>query len=92
MTDESTRAIRSNMSLSEQADQYWRCEINAFNFTGSIDWDIIGLTYRVSGYEYRFNEDKHYWGEYTTTASYVDGNPLVDWTRKIATRCVGRKP
>ncbi|HHU58258.1 MAG TPA: TonB-dependent receptor [Bacteroidales bacterium] len=86
MTDqEYEEYIRSNMSLSEQADQYWRLRNQrTFNFTGSIDWDIIkGLTYRVEGgYEYRFNEDKHYWGEYTTTASYVDGNPLVDWTKE----------
>src|SRR5690554_11122 len=86
MTDEEYEEyIRSNMSLSEQADQYWRLRNQrTFNFTGSIDWDIIkGLTYRVEGgYEYRFNEDKHYWGEYTTTASYVDGNPLVDWTKE----------
>lgn len=86
MTDEEyEQYLRSNMTLSEQAEQYWRLRNNrTFNFTGSVDWDIIkGLTYRAEGgYEYGFNENKQYWGEYTTNASYVDGNPLVDWTKE----------
>ncbi|GAO31190.1 SusC/RagA family TonB-linked outer membrane protein [Geofilum rubicundum] len=90
MTDEEyEQYLRSNMSLSEQAAQYWRLRNDrAFNFTGSVDWDIIpGLTYRVEGgFEYGFEEDKRYWGEYTTNASYVDGNPLVDWEKENKTK------
>lgn len=86
MTDEEyEQYIRSNLSLSEQADQYWRLRNQrTFNFTGSLDWDIVdNLTYRIEGgYEYGFYETKQYWGEYTTNASYVDGNPLVDWTKE----------
>lgn len=76
--------VRSNMSLTEQAAQYWRKRNNrTFNFTGSVDWKILSnLIYRVEGgFQYDFGEVKNYWGETTTTASYVDGNPLVDWTK-----------
>lgn len=76
--------IRSQMSLSEQAQQYWKRRTEqTFNFLGGIDWSILkGLTYRVEGgYEYGFYDVKNYWGQYTTNASYVDGLPLVDWTK-----------
>lgn len=86
MTEEEyEQYIRSNMTLAEQAEQYWRLRMDkTFNFTSSIDWEIVkNLKYRVEGgYEYRFNENRQYWGEYTTNASYVDGNPLVDWTKE----------
>ncbi len=81
--------LRANMSLSEQAQQYWkRRNDKTFNFLGSLDWTIIkGLVYRVEGgYQYGFGETKNYWGQYTTTASYVDGNPLVDWNKSNSTQ------
>lgn len=77
--------VRSNLSLSEQAAQYWqRRNERVFNFIGSLDWNIIDdLTYRIEGgYEYNFNETKKYWGENTNQASYVGGLPLVDWTKQ----------
>lgn len=75
--------IANNMSLSDRAKQYWkRRKEKSFNFLGSIDWTITkGLVLRgEGGYEYGFRDDQNYWGETTTTASYVDGKPLVDWT------------
>jgi len=81
--------IRSSMSLSEQAQQYWkRKNERTFNFLGSLDWKIIkGLTYRTEGgYEYGFKDEQNYWGQYTTNASYVDGKPLVDWTKSNSKR------
>lgn len=82
--DEYEQWLRSSMSLTEQAQQYWkRKNDRSFNFLGSLDWNITkGLTYRIeAGYLYGFSEVKNYWGKYTTTASYVDGNPLVDWNK-----------
>lgn len=80
---------RANMTLSEQAQQYWkRRNDRTFNFLGSLDWTILkGLVYRIEGgYEYGFRDDQNYWGANTTTASYVDGNPLVDWTKTNSSR------
>ncbi|HRG03668.1 MAG TPA: TonB-dependent receptor [Paludibacteraceae bacterium] len=82
--DEYEQWQRSNMSLTEQAQQYWkRRNDRTFNFIGGLDWKIIkSLVYRIEGgYEYGFGEVKNYWGENTTNASYVDGKPLVDWTK-----------
>ncbi|MDP4292090.1 MAG: SusC/RagA family TonB-linked outer membrane protein [Bacteroidota bacterium] len=85
MTDEELQQWnQAHMSLTQQAAQYWKkTATRTFNFTGSVDWKILpNLTYRVEGgYEFGFNEVKNYWGANTTTASYVDGNPLVDWTK-----------
>jgi len=88
-SDEYEQWVRDNMSLTEQSAQYWRrTNTRVFNFTGSLDWEIIkGLVYRVEGgYEYGFNEAKNYWGQYSSNASYVDGNPLVDWTKTNTNR------
>ncbi len=76
--------VRANLTLSEQAAQYWRRQYRkTFNFTSSIDWEIIkGLKYRLEGgYQYGFNEVQNYWGEYTSQASYVNGEPLIDWRK-----------
>ncbi|MEG1586861.1 MAG: TonB-dependent receptor, partial [Bacteroidales bacterium] len=90
MTDEEWEEyLESQMTLAEQAAQYWKKRNNrTFNFTASLDWEIIkGLTYRLEGgYDYGFNETKNYWGEKTTNASYVDGKPLVDWTKQNTNR------
>lgn len=79
--DEYQQWLKSNVSLSEQAQWYWkRKNERTFNFTGSVDWDIFKwLSYRFeAGYEYGFNEQKNWWGQYTTNASYVGGLPLAD--------------
>lgn len=90
MTDEEFEEwLRSNMTLAEQAQQYWRRRNeNTFNFMAGMDWDIIkNLTYRVEGgYEYIFRDTKNYWGEYTSNASYEGGKPLVDWTKQQSNR------
>jgi TonB-linked outer membrane protein, SusC/RagA family len=90
MTEEEyTQWVQANLSLTEQAAQYWkRTNTRTYNFTGSLDWKIVNnLVYRVEGgYEYGFNELKNYWGEITTVASYVDGKPLVDWTKTNTNR------
>jgi TonB-dependent starch-binding outer membrane protein SusC len=88
-SEEYDQWVQSNLSLTQQAAQYWsRTNTRTFNFTGSVDWTIIkNLIYRIEGgYEYGFNEAKHYWGQYTQTASYVDGLPLVDWTKTNTNR------
>jgi len=82
--DEQNQWAQAHMSLAAQAAKYWKQTLTrTFNFTGSLDWKILpNLTYRIEGgYEFGFNESKNYWGANTTTASYVDGNPLVDWTK-----------
>lgn len=85
MTDEEYQDwLNSNVSLSEQSSWYWqRKNERTYNFTGSLDWDILkSLTYRIeAGYEYRFDERKNWWGEHTTNASYVGGLPLAEWTK-----------
>ncbi|HET7733357.1 MAG TPA: TonB-dependent receptor [Paludibacter sp.] len=90
MTDDEYESwVNSNMSLSEKAAQYWkRRNERTYNFLGSLDWKIIkGLTARTEGgFEYGFKDDQNYWGEKTTTASYVDGKPLVDWTKTSSKR------
>jgi TonB-linked SusC/RagA family outer membrane protein len=81
--------LRSSMSLTEQAQQYWkRRNQQTYNFNGSLDWKIFkGLTFRTEGgYEYGYRDDQSYWGQYTSNASYVDGKPLVDWTKTNSTR------
>jgi len=91
-SDEYDQWVRANMSLADQAAQYWkRNNTRVFNFTGSLDWTIINkLVYRVEGgFEYGFGDTKNYWGKYTSTASYVDGNPLVDWTKSNSYRARG---
>lgn len=83
--DEREQYIRSHLTLSEQADQYWRRQNKRrFYFGGGISWDIIKpLRFRSEfNYDYGFNEDKHYWGQYTSNASYVGGLPLADWTKE----------
>lgn len=83
LTDEEYEQwLRANMTLSQQAQQFWkRRNEKIFSFLGSVDWNILkGLVFRTEGgYEYGFRDDQNYWGEYTTNASFVDGKPLVDW-------------
>jgi TonB-dependent starch-binding outer membrane protein SusC len=85
MTDEEYQDyLENNLSLSEQAQRYWKRKNNrAFNFNSNLDWTITkGLTARVEGgYGYGFNEIKNWWGATTTEASYVGGLPLADWTK-----------
>ena len=83
--DEINEYRRANMSLAEQAAQYWRKRNNrAFNFNAALDWKtpLKGLTAHVEGgYAYGFNETKNWYGSTTTQASYVGGLPLADWTK-----------
>jgi TonB-linked SusC/RagA family outer membrane protein len=88
-TDEYDQWVAANMTLAQQAAQYWkRTNTRIFNFTGSLDWKILNnLTYRLEGgFEYGFGDTKDYWGQLTTTASYVGGLPLVDWTKSDSYR------
>ena len=77
---------RANMTLEEQASQYWRKRNNrSFDFNASLDWTtpLKGLKAHIEGgYGYKFNETKNWWGETTTNASYVGGLPLADWTKQ----------
>ncbi|MGQ1891381.1 SusC/RagA family TonB-linked outer membrane protein [Thermophagus sp. OGC60D27] len=85
--DEYEQWLRSNLTLSELADQYWKRKFRkSFYFSGSLSWNILeNLTYRIDGgYRYGFDETQNYWGEYTSNASYVGGEPLVDWTKSDA--------
>jgi len=82
--DEYTEWVKSNLSLSEQAAQYWKKKYRKkYSFTGGLTWNIVkGLTYRLNGgYTISFDETQKYWGEYTSNASYVGGEPLIDWTK-----------
>ena len=84
--DEINEWQRSNMSLAEQSEQYWRRRNNRkFTFNGSLDWTtpLKGLKAHLEGgYEYGFNETKNWWGETTTQASYVGGLPLAEWQKQ----------
>lgn len=83
--DEIVEWQRSNMSLAEQSEQYWRRRNNrGFVFNGSLDWTtpLKGLKAHLEGgYTYGFNEVKNWYGSTTTQASYVGGKPLADWTK-----------
>jgi TonB-linked SusC/RagA family outer membrane protein len=82
--DEYEQWLRSNLTLSERAAQYWRKKYRkSFNFTGGLTWNIFKwLDYRIEGgYRYGFDETQNYWGEYTSNASYVGGEPLADRTK-----------
>ncbi|HPR31502.1 MAG TPA: TonB-dependent receptor [Prolixibacteraceae bacterium] len=87
--DEKEDYLNAAMTVSERAKQYWKRKLQkGFNFFGGLEWDITnGLIYRIdAGYNYGFNESQRYWGETTTTASYVGGLPLVDWTKENVVR------
>jgi TonB-dependent starch-binding outer membrane protein SusC len=87
--EEREQYTRSVMSLTEQAQQYWKKQYRrSYNFIGSLDWEITkGLVYRIEGgYEYGFNEARNYWGKNTTQATYVGGLPSIDWTKISTTR------
>ena len=90
MTDEEYEEyLENNLSLSEQAQRYWRRKNDrGFNFNTSLDWIIIkGLTARLeAGYSYGFNELRNWWGATTTNASYVGGLPLADFTKTNTTK------
>lgn len=83
--DEIVEWQRSNMSLAEQSEQYWRRRNNrGFVFNGALDWTtpLKGLKAHLEGgYTYGFNEVKNWYGSTTTQASYVGGKPLADWTK-----------
>lgn len=85
MTDEEIEEYnRNNMSLSEQAQRYWRRRNQRrYDFNAALDWEIIkGLKARVDGgYGYGFEEVRSWWGSTTTQASYVGGMPLAEWTK-----------
>ena len=85
MTDEEIEEYnRNNMSLSEQAQRYWRRRNQRrYDFNAALDWEIIkGLKARVDGgYGYGFGEVRSWWGSTTTQASYVGGMPLAEWTK-----------
>ncbi|MDR2840639.1 MAG: TonB-dependent receptor [Paludibacter sp.] len=73
--------VRDNMSLADQAAQYWRHRNQrSFTYNAALNWEIIkGLAYRVEGsYGYGFNENQRYWGETTVDASNNGGLPLVE--------------
>ena len=86
MSDEEYQEyLQNNMSLSEQAQRYWRKRNNRkFGFSAGLDWTIIkGLkAHAEGGYEYGFNETKNWWGSTTTNASYEGGLPLAEWTKQ----------
>ena len=86
MSDEEIEEYnRSNMSLAEQSEQYWRRRNNrGFNFNAALDWTtpLKGLKAHLEGgYGYGFNEVKNWYGSITTQASYVGGMPLADWRK-----------
>ena len=92
MSDEEIEEYnRSNMSLSEQSEQYWRRRNNrSYKFNGALDWTtpLKGLKAHVEGgYDYDFNETKNWYGSTTTQASYVGGLPLADW-QKLGKRTI----
>ena len=92
MSDEEIEEYnRSNMSLSEQSEQYWRRRNNrSFKFNAALDWKtpLKGLKAHLEGgYDYGFNEVKNWYGSTTTQASYVGGLPLADW-QKTNTRTI----
>ena len=76
---------RSNMSLADQSEQYWRKRNNrGFVFNGALDWTtpVKGLKAHLEGgYTYGFGEIKNWYGSTTTQASYVGGKPLADWRK-----------
>lgn len=84
--DEIQEWQRSNMSLAEQSEQYWRRRNNRqFVFNGALDWKtpLKGLSAHIEGgYTYGFNETKNWYGPTTTQASYKKGMPLADWTKE----------
>ncbi|HKJ43468.1 MAG TPA: TonB-dependent receptor [Sunxiuqinia sp.] len=85
LTDEEYQQyLRDNMTLAEQAAQYWKRRYRKkFYFAGGLTWDITkGLSYRLEGgYTYGFDQSQRYWGKYTSNASYVGGQPLIDWEK-----------
>lgn len=90
MTDEEYQEyLENNLSLSEQAQRYWRRRNDkGFNFNSSLDWTVFkGFTAHLeAGYGYGFNELKNWWGATTTNASYAGGLPLADFTKTNTTK------
>ncbi|WP_245995026.1 TonB-dependent receptor [Mangrovibacterium diazotrophicum] len=87
--DEYDQWVKNNLTLSEQAAQYWkRKNQKSFAFTGALTWNILkSLTYRLEGgYTYGFDDNQSYWGKYTSNASYVGGEPLIDWEQSKSIR------
>lgn len=85
MTDDQYQEyLQSTMTLSQQAQQYWKQTANrGFNFNASLDWTIVKglIMHGEGGYGYGFNETKDWYGFTTTAASYVGGLPYADWTK-----------
>lgn len=82
--DEYEEWQKANRSISEQASDYWKRKYQKdYNFTGALTWDILdNLIYRLEGgYSYGFDETLKYWSKYTSTASFVGGQPLADWNK-----------
>ena len=87
--DEYDEWVRSNMTLTEQAQQYWKRKLQkSFQFTGGLTWEVFkGFKLRAEGgYTWGFNETRQWWGETTSNASYVGGLPLADWTKANTAR------
>jgi TonB-linked SusC/RagA family outer membrane protein len=85
MTDDELKEWKeNNKSLAEQYADYWKQRNERiFHFDTSLEWKIIKdlILHTEAGYEYKFNDQKNYWAGTTTTASYVDNRPLVEWTK-----------
>jgi TonB-linked SusC/RagA family outer membrane protein len=83
--DEYQEWLNSNRTLAQEYADYWKHRNQrVFHFDTRIEWDIVKNLKLIAegGYEYGFNETKNYWAGTTTTASYVDGRPLVEWTKE----------
>lgn len=81
--------LNTVMTPSERAAQTWKQqEKRSFQLAAGLEWHIMkNLVYKLDGgFNYGFNEIKRYWGYITTKASYVFGEPLIDWTKQNTTR------
>jgi len=77
--------LNDNMTLAEQANQYWKRRYQrTFYYDASLEWAIIkNLTWRLEGgYGYGFNETQNYKGANTTDAANNGGKPLVSWEKQ----------
>jgi TonB-linked outer membrane protein, SusC/RagA family len=72
MSEEEYQAwLESNMSLSEQSQQYWQRRYQReYNLLSAIEWKITkDLTLRTEGgYQYSYSDQQNYWGSKTTNA------------------------
>lgn len=80
---------RSNMTLTEQQQQYWKKKFQkSYQFIGAFTWNAFkGMSIKAEGgYTWGFNETQNWWGATTSNASYVGGLPLADWTKSNTKR------